>query len=68
MSRVAGHGLVSEGAAYGRSDGGGFYRINLWTVGGSGFALCECDAFSPYLESAAKRKRWHREHKAEVSA
>jgi hypothetical protein len=68
MSRLKGHTLQSEGAAYYRRDNGAWYRSNIWSTGYPGFGLCSCGASSPFLESATKRKQWHREHKAEVSA
>lgn len=68
MSRVKGHTLQSEGAAYHRHPDGAWYRGNNWSTGNSGFGLCSCGASSPFLGSATKRKQWHREHKAAVSA
>lgn len=50
-----------------RSDG--WERVGHWSsVGGLGHGLCECGAFSPLAWSSNTRKRWHREHKAEVAA
>jgi hypothetical protein len=44
-------------------DGSGIYG---WSRTGRG--ECSCGERSPVLESNAARKRWHREHKAEVSS
>lgn len=68
MSRIQGHALRSEGAPHmPRSDG--WERVGHWSsVGGLGHGLCECGAFSPLAWSSNTRKRWHREHKAEVAA
>lgn len=58
--RVSGHTLRYEGAP--------IEKGGAWTTGGSGRAGCSCGAKSPVLDSGGKRKRWHREHKAEVLA
>lgn len=73
MTRVAGHTLRNEGAAF-----------EMWTAfpqgearpirvrwngtSGIGFALCSCGARSPILNSANLRKAWHRNHKTEVAS
>lgn len=64
---IAGHGLWSEGwpvdATPGHGQGWqpGRFRSDV------GRALCECGEMSPVLDSAAERKRWHRDvHKAEI--
>lgn len=67
--RVAGHELQAEGAAFqtGRATiNRRPERIQYNTVSGVGFGLCSCRAQSPILDSAAKRKAWHREHKQEM--
>jgi hypothetical protein len=67
-TRVAGHGLWSEGwpviATPGQGPGWrpGSHRGDI------GRALCECGEMSEPLLSAAERKRWHREHKEAVRA
>lgn len=58
-----GHGLVAEGAAF--DDRG--VRVRWNSVGGTGRARCACGEESAVLPSASARKRWHRQHKAEVS-
>jgi hypothetical protein len=68
MSRVAGHSLEREGAAYVVDDRGRVVRQAMNTVGGYGRALCSCGQMSDMLGSGAARKAWHREHKAEVSS
>lgn len=60
---LAGHGLVSEGAAF-RDDRS---RLRWNSVSGVGRGLCSCGVLSPVCASAAERKRWHRSHKAEVA-
>ena len=67
MSLVKGHALVAEGAAFDK-EGDSTKRVRYGTVAGRGRALCECGSVSPRLDSANQRKKWHREHKAEVSA
>lgn len=57
--RVAGHGLVGEGAAH---DAAGKRTRDT-----SGHALCSCGVLSDEpFDTAAARKRWHREHKTQV--
>ena len=56
---VTGHGLVRGGAPFtaeGRS-----------ATGRTGHGRCSCGETSPVLESNAARKRWHADHKADVS-
>jgi hypothetical protein len=60
---VKGHTLRFEGMALYDDDGSGIYG---WSRTGRG--ECSCGERSPVLESNAARKRWHREHKAEVSS
>lgn len=67
MTRIAGHGLHREGAAY---DDNGNVVTSMFQVvwGGPGRAKCECGVLSEVLPSGAARRRWHREiHKLEVS-
>lgn len=54
---------MSEGAPH-DADGNFIYR---WGTGGVGRAMCACGALSPEMNSATKRKQWHREHKADVA-
>lgn len=71
MSRVKGHTLAFEGAPHAVNESGQVRRVwTHWTggVGGFGRGYCSCGALSDLLDSAAKRRQWHREHKAEVSA
>lgn len=39
-----------------------------WGGNGPGHGVCSCDAISPHLPNKAARKRWHKEHKAEMVA
>lgn len=67
MTRVAGHGLRSEGAPFLVSETGDIVRVGGWGVGGRGRAWCECGELSPICDSAGQRRQWHRDHKAEVT-
>lgn len=60
--RVSGHWLLSEGAAFTH------VGSRRWPSGtaGPGYGRCSCGAMSDWLDTGAARKRWHREHKAEV--
>jgi hypothetical protein len=60
-SRLSGHVLLSEGAAY-----SGKSRVRYHGTGGIGKAMCSCGVSSPVLDSGSKRKQWHREHKEAV--
>lgn len=61
MALVPGHTLRYEGNAY-NPNGQMKYRFNDPV----GHAKCSCGALSPELPSRAARKRWHKQHKAEV--
>lgn len=65
MSRLAGHELLAEGAAFFKQ---GRHILRAYTnrTGGVGFARCSCGALSEVLDSGAKRKAWHRGHKDEL--
>jgi hypothetical protein len=65
MSRLSGHELIGEGAAY---DAKGKYRVQeIWGgTAGTGKGKCSCGALSPELTSGTKRKAWHRAHKDEL--
>jgi hypothetical protein len=56
---LKGHTLILEGAAMG---------MGISPSTGSGVGGCSCGARSPELPSRAARKRWHKDHKAEVRA
>lgn len=61
-TRLAGHGLRREGAAYlGRGEG----TLMHW-ASGPGLGKCECGALSEVLPNRARRKAWHRAHKDEI--
>jgi hypothetical protein len=55
--RLAGHGLRHEGRHWVPGVG--------YTAAGTAPGICECGAESEPLPTAAARKRWHRDHKAE---
>lgn len=66
--RVKGHALINEGVGYppGLS---GEQIVKRWAFIShdlAGVGVCHCGAKSGPLPSDAARKRWHREHKAEV--
>lgn len=63
-NRLAGHTLRSEGAPFVRLGAGprGTYRPN----GRIGRGLCSCGVMSDVLDSNAKRKKWHRDHKDDI--
>lgn len=67
--RVPGHTLAHEGAPHIVDETGRVVRVRApWGgVGGYGRALCSCGQMSPLFDSAHKRKKWHRDHKEEVS-
>jgi hypothetical protein len=67
-TRVAGHELQSEGAAFTPNPGGRRFnpvRVSSNTVSGVGSAWCSCGKLSPVLTSGGARKKWHADHKAE---
>jgi hypothetical protein len=65
-TRVAGHGLWSEGWPVDATPGKGAG----WRPGrhrtDAGCGLCECGEMSPVLDSVAARRRWHKEHKQQI--
>ena len=62
MSRLVGHGLRHEGAAF----VGTVSLIRSDDFSGPGIALCECGARSPWIKNRAQRQRWHRDHKDDI--
>jgi hypothetical protein len=62
MSRLSGHGLRHEGAAF---IGAG---IRSRDFAGPGMALCECGRYSPVIKNRAQRKQWHKDHKDDIRA
>jgi hypothetical protein len=60
VSRLAGHGLRYEGAAF--SMPGQRAR----NESGPGMALCECGTYSPQIKNRAQRKQWHKDHKDDI--
>ena len=69
-TRVAGHGLLAEGAPFLRNEEGDWSRVGYLFIStsGRGRGVCQCGKASPILDSSTQRRKWHREHKAEVSA
>lgn len=63
--RVKGHTLEHEGWPH-STDGQRFWGSEL--AAGWGCGMCSCGALSNQVQGNAARKRWHREHKAEVLA
>ena len=62
-TRLAGHGLLNEGAGWVVLSDGSYHRNRYDRFG---FARCSCGATSGVLESNGQRKRWHREHKDSI--
>lgn len=63
-TQIPGHGLQAKGKPF--IGGPGHWRRPGW---GIGYGLCSCGEASPeQLDSDAARKRWHRQHKADVLA
>jgi hypothetical protein len=58
---VPGHALVNGGAAYAETSVRNRYDSQ-------GHGKCSCGERSPWLDSNAKRKAWHRQHKLDVLA
>lgn len=63
MSRVVGHALRAEGAAF-RPNGTRVWPVEKGTLH---HGQCECGALSPAVLTNAQRKRWHVWHKEQVS-
>jgi hypothetical protein len=64
--RLKGHNLIGEGAPFNEF---GARKGTSWVrTSGVGRAKCSCGALSDELDSANKRKQWHRDHKAEIRA
>ena len=62
-ARVKGHGLARRDERFIEI---GNTIMRLQACAPAGRAKCECGELSPVLWSAAERKAWHREHKANV--
>jgi hypothetical protein len=58
-NRLAGHALRNEGRIYAGPIAG-------YVAGIVGPAICSCGAKSETFAQAADRKRWHRQHKADI--
>jgi len=63
VTRLVGHALWHEGAPY--DDRGRRIEYPRTT---EGRAKCECGELSEALPSGAARRRWHADHKADVSS
>lgn len=65
---VKGHGLINEGTGYEPGWPPEAYLRRFWTMAHDrgGVAVCWCGAISDPLPSDAARKRWHRDHKANL--
>lgn len=66
-TRLSGHELLDEGAAYVKA-GRWSHRIHYRGTGGTGRGKCSCGMVSEVLDSGTKRKAWHREHKNTIRA
>lgn len=60
-TRLAGHALPREG----RVQLGG---VIIGDGSGEGRAVCSCGAESPLLPSTRARRKWHRDHKNDISS
>lgn len=60
MSRLSGHGLRHEGAAFLAP------KLRARDQAGPGMALCECGTYSPIIKNRAQRKQWHKDHKDDI--
>lgn len=60
MSRLSGHGLRYEGAAYSMP------RALARDASGPGMALCECGTYSPLIKNRSQRQQWHKDHKDDI--
>lgn len=67
-TRLAGHGLTAEGAAYEGRQHSLPRRVDWGSLGGPGFALCACGARSESFPNLAARKAWHRSHTDAIAA
>jgi hypothetical protein len=65
-TRVPGHELQGEGAPHAPGARRGTHVRQARGVAGTGYGLCTCGARSPLLDSGAKRKAWHRQHKQQM--
>lgn len=67
-TNIKGHALRSEGKPYvlGGDDQDPYVRNQTYQSGG--YALCECGATSGWLSSDGRRKRWHADHKAQITS
>lgn len=61
-NRLAGHGLVAEGAAF------AYVGVRSYWGNVPGMALCSCGRYSPRIKNRAQRKAWHRDHKNDIRA
>jgi hypothetical protein len=59
-NRLAGHGLRHEGKTRD--------VFGSWASNAAGPGRCSCGMWSPNLPNTAKRKQWHRDHKADLRA
>lgn len=68
-TRLAGHGLLSEGRPYelrqGDEEGASSWHRTHWRES-EGCGVCSCGAFSGPLPTNGARKRWHRDHKDQI--
>lgn len=60
MTRLAGHSLRYEGAAFMGP------KMRARDASGPGMALCECGTYSPLIKNRAQRKQWHKDHKDDI--
>lgn len=64
-SRVAGHTLEREGAAH--DDQGRLVYGSYVATSGAGRGMCSCGELSDVLLSGSARRRWHTNHKSNIT-
>lgn len=65
---IRGHGLLVGGDPFTAAGRRKPYRWPPPATSNVGHGKCRCGALSPELPTTAARKRWHKQHKAEVLA
>jgi hypothetical protein len=67
MTRVKGHTLANEGAAFDNDGNRITFGHRILGSSGEGHPKCSCGALGPWLDSGRQRRVWHRLHKQHVS-
>ena len=64
-TQIPGHGLQAEGKPYDPVPRSGEW-VRIYGGSRIGVGVCSCGETSDVLTTDAARKRWHKDHKAEV--